>query len=124
MQIARRTEGDITILDLQGRLTLGKGHERLRDEVKDLLHQGHRKLVLNLEDVPYVDSWGLGELVKTYTAVTHLGGVLKLVNLGTRVRNLLTITRLSTVFDTFESEPEAIGSFLPAPPTESATGRS
>ena len=99
------------ILDLKGKLTIGEGDELLKDKINSLVQQGHRKLVLNLEGVPYVDSAGLGEIVRTYTTVQRQGGTLKLLNLTKRIEDLLTITKLLTVFDTFESEQDALNSF-------------
>ena len=98
-------------LDLKGRMTMGEGDELLKDKVNSLILQGRKKLVLNLADVPYVDSAGLGEIVRTYTTVSRQGGSLKLLNLTKRIEDLLSITKLLTVFDTFDSEAEAIKSF-------------
>jgi len=111
MEIDERTSGDVKILDLQGRLTLGDGDELLKDKINSLLLQGCRKLVLNLEGVPYIDSAGLGEIVRTYTTVSRQGGSLKLLNLTKRIEDLLSITKLLTVFDTYDSEHEAVHSF-------------
>src|SRR4249919_2016852 len=114
MQIEERSTGDVTILDLKGRMTMGEGDELLNDKINSLILQGRKKLVLNLEGVPYVDSAGLGEIVRTYTTVSRQGGSLKLVNLTKRITDLLAITKLLTVFETFESEPEALKSFQAA----------
>lgn len=111
MQIEERPNGDVLILDLKGKLTLGEGDELLKDKVNSLIQQGYRKLLLNLEGVPYVDSAGLGEIVRTYTTVSRQGGKLKLLNLTKRIEDLLSITKLLTVFETFESEQEAVKSF-------------
>jgi anti-sigma B factor antagonist len=111
MQIEERAVGDVTILDLKGKMTLGEGDELLKDKVNSLTHQGQRKLLLNLEGVPYIDSAGLGEIVRTYTTVSRQGGALKLVNLTKRITDLLSITKLLTVFETFDEEKEAIASF-------------
>lgn len=111
MQIEERAVGDVTVLDLKGRVTLGEGDELLKDKVNSLLNQGRRKLVLNLAEVPYVDSAGLGEIVRTYTTVSRQGGSLKLLNLTKRIADLLSITKLLTVFETFESEADAVKSF-------------
>ncbi len=111
MEIAERATGDVMILDLKGKLTIGEGDELLKDKINSLIQQGHRKLLLNLEGVPYVDSAGLGEIVRTYTTVSRQGGNLKLLNLTKRIQDLLAITKLLTVFDTYESEPEALESF-------------
>ena len=114
MEIESRAVGDVVILDLKGKMTLGEGDELLKDKVNSLSHQGHRKLILNLSGVPYVDSAGLGEIVRTYTTVSRLGGSLKLLNLTRRIHDLLSITKLLTVFETFESEDDAVRSFSSA----------
>jgi anti-sigma B factor antagonist len=111
MVIEERIIGDVTILDLKGKMTLGEGDELLKDKINSLIHQGQKKLLLNLEGVPYIDSAGLGEIVRTYTTVSRQGGNLKLVNLTKRITDLLSITKLLTVFETFETEPEALKSF-------------
>ena len=111
MQIEERAIGEVTVLDLKGRVTLGEGDELLKDKINSLLNQGHRKIVLNLADVPYIDSAGLGEIVRTYTTVSRQGGSLKLLNLTKRITDLLSITKLLTVFETFDSEDEAVRSF-------------
>lgn len=111
MQIDERTVGDVVVLDLKGRVMLGDGDEVLKDKVNSLLNQGLRKIVLNLAEVPYIDSAGLGEVVRTYTTVSRQGGHLKLLNLTKRITDLLAITKLLTIFDTYESETEAVRSF-------------
>lgn len=111
MQINQRAVGDVVVLDLKGRVTMGEGDELLKDKVNSLVNQGHRKIVLNLAEVPYVDSAGLGEIVRTYTTVSRQGGSLKLLNLTKRITDLLSITKLLTVFETFDSENEAVRSF-------------
>jgi anti-sigma B factor antagonist len=111
MVIEERNIGDVTVLDLKGKMTLGEGDELLKDKINSLIHQGQKKLLLNLEGVPYIDSAGLGEIVRTYTTVSRQGGNLKLVNLTKRITDLLSITKLLTVFETFETEPEALKSF-------------
>jgi anti-sigma B factor antagonist len=111
MQIEQRAVGDVTVLDLKGRVTLGEGDELLKDKVNSLLNQGVKKIVLNLADVPYIDSAGLGEIVRTYTTVSKQGGTLKLLNLTKRITDLLSITKLLTVFETFDNENEAVRSF-------------
>jgi anti-sigma B factor antagonist len=111
MQIDERTVGDVVVLDLKGKITLGEGDELLKDKVNSLVNQGHKKIVLNLAAVPYIDSAGLGEVVRTYTTVSRQGGSLKLLNLTKRITDLLSITKLLTVFETFDSENEAIRSF-------------
>lgn len=111
MQIDQRVNGDVTILDLKGKMTLGEGDELLKDKINSLLQQGHKNMILNLEGVPYIDSAGLGEVVRTYTTVSRQGGKLKLLNLTKRIQDLLAITKLLTVFETFENEQEAVRSF-------------
>ena len=111
MEIAERLVGDITVLDLKGKMTLGEGDELLKDKINSLLGGGKKKLVLNLEGVPYIDSAGLGEIVRTFTTVSRQGGSLKLLNLTKRIEDLLAITKLLTVFETFDTEAEAIKSF-------------
>ena len=111
MQIEERAVGEVVVLDLKGRVTLGDGDELLKDKVNSLVNRGFKKIVLNLAEVPYVDSAGLGEIVRTYTTVSRQGGSLKLLNLTKRISDLLSITKLLTVFETFETENEAIKSF-------------
>jgi anti-sigma B factor antagonist len=114
MQIQERSAGDVTVLDLKGKMTLGEGDELLRDKINSLIQQGRRKVVLNLEYVPYIDSAGLGEIVRTYTTISRQGGSLKLLNLTKRITDLLSITKLLTVFDTYDSEADAVRSFSSA----------
>lgn len=111
MEISKRRIGDITILDLQGKLTVGGGAELLRDTVASIVFQGDRKVVLNLAGVPSMDSSGLGELVRCSLIVQRQNGAIRLVNLTSKITDLLTITKLLTVFDTFDSEPAALDSF-------------
>jgi anti-sigma B factor antagonist len=111
MVIDERTVGDVTVLDLKGKMTLGEGDELLKDKINSMLANGRRKLVLNLEGVPYIDSAGLGEIVRTYTTVSRQGGNLKLLNLTKRIEDLLSITKLLTVFETFDAEADAVKSF-------------
>ena len=111
MDIVERTVSDVTVLDLKGKMTLGEGDEMLKDKINSLLASGKKKLLLNLEGVPYIDSAGLGEVVRTYTTVSRQGGSLKLLNLTKRIEDLLSITKLLTVFETFDTEAEAIKSF-------------
>ena len=111
MQIEERAVGDVMVLDLKGKITLGDGDELLKDKVNSLVNQGQRKILLNLAGVPYIDSAGLGEVVRTYTTVSRQGGSLKLLNLTKRLTDLLSITKLLTVFETFDSEKEAVVSF-------------
>ena len=111
MHIQQRSVGDVTIIDMSGKMTLGEGDELLRDKVNSLIQQGQKRIVLNLAEVPYIDSAGLGEIVRTYTTVSRNGGSLKLLNLTKRIQDLLSITKLLTVFETFESEADAVRSF-------------
>src|SRR6266705_1719987 len=111
MTIDERTIGDVMVLDLKGKITFGEGDELLKDKVNSLVNQGHKKVVLNLADVPYIDSAGFSEIVRTYTTVNHQGGSLKLLNLTKRITDLLAITKLLTVFETFDIESDAIKSF-------------
>jgi anti-sigma B factor antagonist len=111
MHIDQRAVGDVVVLDLKGRITMGEGDELLKDKVNSLVNQGHRKIVLNLAEVPYIDSAGLGEIVRTYTTVSRQGGNLKLLNLTKRITDLLSITKLLTVFETFDAENDAVRSF-------------
>jgi len=111
LQIDQRVVNGVTILDLKGKITLGEGDELLKKEIDSLIQKDQKKLLLNLEGVPYIDSAGLGEIVRTYTTVSRQGGKLKLLNLTKRIQDLLAITKLLTVFETYESEPEAVKSF-------------
>jgi len=112
MQITERVVGgDVMVLDLKGKITLGEGDELLKDKVNSLINQGQRKILLNLAGVPYLDSAGLGEVVRAYTTVSRQGGSLKLLNLTKRITDLLSITKLLTVFETFDAEDEAVRSF-------------
>ncbi|MCS6884049.1 MAG: STAS domain-containing protein [Acidobacteriota bacterium] len=111
MNISERQIEDVTILDLEGKILLGDGDVQLKQYVADLIARGVRRVLLNCKDVPYMDSSGLGEVVRCYTAVKRAGGELKLVNLSKRLVYLLTITKLITVFETFDSEEAAIRSF-------------
>jgi len=111
MQIEERVVNNVTILDLKGKITLGEGDEALKDKINSLIQQDRKRILLNLGAVPYIDSAGLGEIVRTYTTVSRQGGQLKLVHLTKRITALLMITKLLTVFETFDSEPEAIKSY-------------
>ena len=111
MTFATREVGGVTILDLSGKITLGEGGVTLREDVRKLLAEGKKKIVLNLAEVNYIDSSGLGELVSAYTAVKNAGGELKLLNLTSKVRDLLVITKLVTVFDVKDDEATAVSSF-------------
>ena len=111
MNINLRTFGDVTVLDLEGKLTIDEGAAQLRDRVASLVSQGQKKLLLNLAGVPYVDSGGLGELVRCSLIANREKGAVKLVNLTRRIADLLTITKLLTVFDTYDNEDQARASF-------------
>ena len=111
MQIEERAIGDVIVLDLKGRITLGEGDQLLKDKVNSLVNQGRQRIILNLAGVPYIDSAGLGEIVGSYTTVSRQGGSLKLLNLTKKITDLLAITKLLTVFETFDSEDEAVRSF-------------
>jgi anti-sigma B factor antagonist len=111
MQIEERVVDDVTILDLKGKMTLGEGDELLKDKIGSLVSQGRKKILLNLEAVPYIDSAGLGEIVRTYTSISRQGGRLKLLNVSNRIQDLLVITKLNTIFDSYDGEAEAVKSF-------------
>jgi len=112
MEISERKSGDVVIVDVSGRITLADGGDTvLKDKVRSLVQQGHKKLLLNLGNVSYVDSAGLGELVQSYATVNKNGGALKLLNVTRRIKDSLSITKLLTVFDTFDNEAEAVRSF-------------
>ncbi|MGA8213302.1 MAG: STAS domain-containing protein [Candidatus Sulfotelmatobacter sp.] len=115
MQTAIRTIGGVTILDISGRITLGEGNIMLREIVRDLSEKGQKAIVLNLGEVNYIDSSGVGELVKAHTTIRNQGGQLKLSNLTKRVHDLLQMTRLSSVFDIQKDEASAIESFGRSP---------
>jgi anti-sigma B factor antagonist len=114
MKVTTRQVDGVTILDLSGRITLGEGSVTLRDSVRDLLSKGQKRILLNLADVNYIDSSGIGELVSAYTTVRNQGGELKLLNLTRKVHDLLQITKLYTVFDIKDDEASAIASYNPA----------
>ncbi len=111
LNISERQVGDITILDMDGKITIGEGSVALRTAIRRLLEEGKKKILLNLAKVNYIDSSGIGELVSSYTAINKEGGQLKLLNLTQKLEDLLTITKLLTVFDVYESEDEALASF-------------
>lgn len=106
-----REIGSATVMDLSGRITLGEGSAMLREMVRDLLNSGHKHIVLNLGDITYIDSSGIGELVSGFTTVKGQGGELKLLNLTKKVHDLLQITKLYTVFDVHIDEQKALSSF-------------
>jgi anti-sigma B factor antagonist len=111
MKSSTRQVDGVTIVDLSGRITLGEGSTMLRDIVRDMIAKGNNKILLNLGDVTYIDSSGIGELVSAFTTVRNGGGELKLLNLTKKVHDLLQITKLYTVFDIKDDEPSAIKSF-------------
>ena len=109
--ISERQAGDVTILDLEGKVTIGEGSVALRTTIRRLLGEGKNKILLNLGGVGYIDSSGIGELVSSFTAVNKEDGTLKLLNLTQKIQDLLAITKLLTVFDVFENEGDALASF-------------
>jgi anti-sigma B factor antagonist len=111
MKIDIRTIGDVRILDCSGKITLGEGTMAVRNTVRDILKDGGRKIVLNLAEVSYIDSSGIGEMVSTYTTVTSNNGQLKLLNLTKKIQELLAITKLLTVFQVYDNESAALASF-------------
>ena len=111
MEISSRHINGVTVVDMSGRITLGEGGVVFRNAIRDLLDQGYTQILLNLGEVTYIDSSGVGELVSAFTAVRKQGGELKLLNLTKRVHDLLQITKLCTVFDTMDDEVLAIASF-------------
>ena len=111
IKVSTRHVDGVTILDLSGRITLGEGSVVLRDAIRDLVTKGDKNILLNLGDVSYIDSSGIGELVSAFTSVKNNGGELKLLNLTKKVHDLLQITKLYTVFDVKDDETTAVGSF-------------
>ena len=111
MKIETRTVSGVTVLDVSGKITLAEGSVDIRKSVRDLLDAGRNQILLNLGDVKYIDSSGIGELVSSFTTVTNKGGKLKLLNLTLKIRELLAITKLLTVFECFEDEDKAVKSF-------------
>ncbi len=111
VKLTSRQVGDVTVIDAAGRITLGEGASAFRDAIRSFAAKGDKKLLLNLGDVSYIDSSGIGEMVSGFTTVTNGGGQLKLVGLSKRVKDLLQITKLYTVFEAFDDEAEAVRSF-------------
>jgi anti-sigma B factor antagonist len=111
VKLTTRQVGDVTVVDVAGRITLGEGSSALRELIREMVGKGQKKVLLNLGEVSYIDSSGIGELVSGFTTVTNSGGALKLLNLNKRVKDLLQITKLYTVFETHEDEAAAIRSF-------------
>ena len=118
LKLTTHEKGDVIIVDTSGKLTLGEGTSALRNKLRELVDGGSRRILLNMADVTYIDSSGLGELVAAHTTIITAGGQMKLLNLAKRAHDLLKITKLYTVFETFEDEASAIGSFSVARPTE------
>ncbi|MGD0359365.1 MAG: STAS domain-containing protein [Bryobacteraceae bacterium] len=111
VKLSTRQVGDVNVVDVAGRITLGEGSSALRDLLRDMVGKSQKKILLNLGDVSYIDSSGIGELVSGFTTVTNQGGQLKLLNLTKRVKDLLQITKLYTVFDVHDDEAAAVRSF-------------
>ena len=111
MTITERSVGDVTIMDIEGRITVQDGADQFRDAVWQLVHRGRLKLVVNLAAVPYIDSTAMGQIVRAYTTATRLGGGFKLLHVTVRVREILVVTKLRSVFDLFDVEKEAVDSF-------------
>src|SRR6185436_18147516 len=111
LEVNERQAGDVTILDMSGAVRIGEGSIALRDAIRGLADSGKKKILLNLAGVNYVDSSGIGELIANYTTVSRQGGQLKLLSLTQKIRDLLVITKLLTVFDAFDNEAEALKSF-------------
>src|SRR5512135_162037 len=111
MKIESRTVRDVHVLDCSGKITLGEGTMAIRNTVREVLKNGGKKIILNLSDVNYIDSSGIGELVSSFTTVTNQNGQLKLLNLTKKIHELLAITKLLTVFQTFDNEQNAVASF-------------
>lgn len=117
MDVKERVVDGVSVLDLSGKIVLGEGDVQIKERIKDLLADGQRRILLNLGNVSYMDSAGLGSLIGSYTTVKREGGQLKLVNLTRRIKDLLAITKLITVFDTYDNEKEAVASFVTAEST-------
>lgn len=111
LKMTERTVDGVSVLDLEGRIVLGEESSALRERVKNLLGQDHKKIILNMGNVSYIDSAGLGALVASYTSAKNQGAILKLVNLGGKFREVLQVTKLLTVFEVYDSEQAAISSF-------------
>jgi anti-sigma B factor antagonist len=111
VKLSQRQVGDVTVIDAVGRITLGEGSSTFRDTIKDLVSKGNKKMLLNLAEVSYIDSSGIGELVSGFTTVSNAGGSLKLLNLTKRIQDLLQITKLYTIFEVFDDEAAALATF-------------
>jgi anti-sigma B factor antagonist len=114
VNLTTRQVDDVSVVDVSGKITLGEGASALRNLLHDLVAGGHKKVLLNLQNVSYIDSAGIGELVSGYTTLTNQGGTLKLLGLTNRIKDLLQITKLYTVFDVHETESHAVRSFTAA----------
>lgn len=111
MKIEKRRNGDVTIFDLKGKILFGDGIDELRQSVNASIKENEKHLILNFAEVPYLDSTGLGEVVRSYTTLKKEGGTVKITNLTNKVKDLMMVTKLITVFETFEDENEAVKSF-------------
>jgi anti-sigma B factor antagonist len=111
LNIVERQAGDVTVLDMDGKITIGEGSVALRTAIRRLLEEGKKKILLNLGGVGYIDSSGIGELVSSFTAINKESGQLKLLNLTQKLQDLLAITKLLTVFDVYENEADALNSY-------------
>jgi anti-sigma B factor antagonist len=116
MQVTERVVGDVTILDLSGKLTINEGAQLLKDKSESLAFQGRNQVIVNLGQVPYIDSGGLGQLVACFTTISRMGGRLTLLNLNKKNHDLLSITKLVAVFETFDSEQHALASYAATTP--------
>jgi anti-sigma B factor antagonist len=111
VKLSTRQVGDVTVIDASGRITLGEGSTAFREKIKEMLAAGNKKILVNMAEITYIDSSGIGELVSSFTTTTNAGGHLKLLSLGKRVQDLLQITKLYTVFETHDDEAAAVRSF-------------
>ena len=111
-KLTSRQVGEVTVIDLSGRITLGEGSSMLRDELRNLIGTNRRKILINLAEVSYIDTSGIGQLVAGFTSVSNQGGHLKLLNLSKKVKDVLQITKICTIFETFEDEKQAIVTFV------------
>jgi anti-sigma B factor antagonist len=111
VKLNSRQVGDVTVIDVAGRITLGEGSSAIRETMRDLSAKGNKKILLNLSEVAYIDSTGIGELVAGFTTVANDGGTVKLLGLTKRVKDVLLVTKLYTIFEVFEDEAEAVRSF-------------
>ena len=111
-KLTSRQVGEVTIIDLSGRITLGEGSSMLRDELRNLVGTNRRKILINLADVSYIDTSGIGQLVAGFTTVSNQGGHLKLLNLTKKVKDVLQITKICTIFETFDDEKQALVTFV------------